>query len=396
MALHYKPSPTANRLLAAAFLMATSAIGPGFLTQTTVFTQQLLAGMGFVILASVVIDIVVQLNIWELLHAHRKTAAELANAYLPGSGHVLTILVAGGGLAFNIGNISGAGLGLQALTGLPVHTGALLSAGLALLLFSAQQALRAMDKMVQVLGVLMLVLMLVIVVRSAPPAAAVVQGMLQPQSINLTAILTLVGGTVGGYISFAGAHRLLAEPTPLSPAQVRRSAISGILLTALMRLLLFAAVLGVLLQGFVPDAANPTAAVFGKALGAAGYRVFGFILWAAAMTSIVGAAFTSVSFLQSLHPFFAARKRWATIVFIGISAFIFLLWGKPVTILVGAGAVNGIILPLALVLILWIAHRTRLPQYQPRKWLLAAGWLVAAVLLWMSVRTLLMEIPRLF
>ena len=32
--------------------MATSAIGPGFLTQTTVFTQQLASKFGFVILLS--------------------------------------------------------------------------------------------------------------------------------------------------------------------------------------------------------------------------------------------------------------------------------------------------------------------------------------------------------
>ncbi|HMP87868.1 MAG TPA: divalent metal cation transporter [Lacibacter sp.] len=347
MALQSRPSPTTNRLLAAAFLMATSAIGPGFLTQTTVFTQQLLAAMGFVILASVMIDLVVQLNIWELLHAHRKTAAQLANDYLPGSGHVLTLLVCFGGLAFNIGNISGAGLGLQALTGMPVHTGAMLSALLALLLFSAQRALRAMDRLVQVLGVLMLVLMLVVVARSTPPAGELLQGILFPQTISWTAIITLVGGTVGGYISFAGAHRLLAEPEPLTTAQVRRSAISGILLTSLMRLLLFAAVLGVLLQGFIPDAANPTASVFGKALGTAGYRIFGCILWAAAMTSIVGAAFTSISFMQNLHPAIAARKQTATMVFIIIYALIFQVWGKPVTILVWAGAINGIILPLA-------------------------------------------------
>lgn len=369
--------------------MATSAIGPGFLTQTTVFTQQLLAAMGFVILASVAIDLVVQINIWELLLAHRKTAAELANTYLPGSGHVLTLLVAGGGLAFNIGNISGAGLGLQALTGMPVHTGAALSTLLAVLLFAARHALRAMDRLVQLLGLLMLVLMLVVVFRSAPPAGEMLRGMVAPQTINLTAILTLVGGTVGGYISFAGAHRLLAEPTPLHPIQVRRSAVSGILLTALMRLLLFAAVLGVVRQGFVPDAANPAASVFGQALGHAGYRVFGLILWAAAITSIVGAAFTSVSFLQSLHPLIAKNKNAVTILFLLVSAGIFLLWGKPVTILVWAGAINGMILPLALLLMLWIAHQTRIPGYSRRWWLLAAGWLVAAVLLWMSIGALL-------
>ena len=39
-----------NAVLGAAFLMATSAIGPGFLTQTATFTNTLLARFGFVII----------------------------------------------------------------------------------------------------------------------------------------------------------------------------------------------------------------------------------------------------------------------------------------------------------------------------------------------------------
>lgn len=50
-------------LLGAAFLMATSSIGPGFLTQTTVFTQQLAASFGFVILITIILDIGAQLNV---------------------------------------------------------------------------------------------------------------------------------------------------------------------------------------------------------------------------------------------------------------------------------------------------------------------------------------------
>ncbi|MFP3489431.1 hypothetical protein R0K20_17715, partial [Staphylococcus sp. SIMBA_130] len=44
-------------ILGAAFLMGSSAIGPGFLTQTAVFTEQLLASFGFVILMSIILDI---------------------------------------------------------------------------------------------------------------------------------------------------------------------------------------------------------------------------------------------------------------------------------------------------------------------------------------------------
>lgn len=124
-----------SAITGAAFLMATSAIGPGFLTQTSVFTGQLMAGFGFVILLSVLLDIGAQLNIWRILAVKEERAPVIANSVVPGLGYLLSVLVAAGGLAFNIGNIGGCGLGLQALTGMDVYTGAFLSGGIALVLF---------------------------------------------------------------------------------------------------------------------------------------------------------------------------------------------------------------------------------------------------------------------
>ena len=52
-----KPPSVLRRIsvvLGAAFLMATSAIGPGFLTQTVVFTERLGASFGFVILVGAI------------------------------------------------------------------------------------------------------------------------------------------------------------------------------------------------------------------------------------------------------------------------------------------------------------------------------------------------------
>ena len=45
-----------STLIGAAFLMATSAIGPGFLTQTAVFTESLGASFAFAILVSVIVQ----------------------------------------------------------------------------------------------------------------------------------------------------------------------------------------------------------------------------------------------------------------------------------------------------------------------------------------------------
>ena len=96
-------------LLAAALLMATSAIGPGFLNNTALFTGQLGASFGFVILVSILLDIGAQLNIWRVVVMSGRRAQDLANAVLPGLGYLLAAMVAIGGLVFNIGNIAGCG-----------------------------------------------------------------------------------------------------------------------------------------------------------------------------------------------------------------------------------------------------------------------------------------------
>jgi Mn2+/Fe2+ NRAMP family transporter len=75
--------------LGAAFLMANSSIGPGFLTQTTVFTQQLMASFGFVILVSFLLDIGAQVNTWRILTVSELRAQDLSNKLLPGLGYLL-------------------------------------------------------------------------------------------------------------------------------------------------------------------------------------------------------------------------------------------------------------------------------------------------------------------
>ena len=63
--------------LGAMFLMATSAIGPGFITQTTVFTVEMGAAFAFAILVSILVDIAIQLNVWRVLGVTGKRANEL-------------------------------------------------------------------------------------------------------------------------------------------------------------------------------------------------------------------------------------------------------------------------------------------------------------------------------
>ncbi len=380
---------SSNALLGAAFLMATSAVGPGFLTQTTVFTQQLTTSFGFIILISVVIDLCVQFNIWQIVTVSGKHAQDLANELFPGLGYLLALLIVIGGLAFNIGNVAGAGLGIEAMTGIPVATGAVISAVMAIGIFLFKEAGKAMDSFSKILGLIMIGLILYIAFTSNPPFAEAIHHTFIPEKFDPVSTLTLVGGTVGGYISFAGAHRLLDSGFKGETAlpQVNRGAATGILLTAVIRYFLFLATLGIILTGAQINPENPTASVFENAGGQLGRQMFGLMIWAAAITSVVGAAYTSISFLKSFHPLLEKYQTYLTILFILISTSIFLLVGKPVKVLIFVGTLNGFVLPVALIILLIASRKSRLMgSYKHPLLLQIAGWLVVLVLLGLGVK----------
>jgi len=382
-----------SAILGAAFLMATSAIGPGFLNNTSSFTATLLTSFGFVILISVIIDIGAQLNIWRIVTMSGMRAQDLSNKIFPGLGYLLAVLVAFGGLAFNIGNIAGCGLGLEVLTGMDAKWGAVISCMIALVLFWVIEAGKAVDLFVKILGIAMIGLTVYVMIASDPPFGKAIRHTFIPEKINIKMIVALVGGTVGGYISFAGAHRLIdanikgREKLP----EVTRSSVTGIILTATMRYVLFLAALGVVWAGGKLGDHNPASSVFKIAAGNIGYRFFGIVMWAAAITSVVGASFTSVSFWKTFSPALEKNQRYIISGFIIAStAFYILLRQPPSFILVTAGILNGFILPVALSIMLIAVSRKKLfPGYHHPAWMQVAGWIVVVLMTYLSFQTIL-------
>ncbi|PAD22248.1 NRAMP family divalent metal transporter [Terribacillus saccharophilus] len=386
-------------LLGAAFLMGSSAIGPGFLTQTAVFTDQLLASFGFVILMSIILDVGVQMNIWRIIAVSRMRGQDIANKVLPGLGYFLAFAVALGGLAFNVGNIGGAGLGLNVLFGMDTIIGAIITGIIAIGIFLSKEAGAAMDQIARILGLIMILLTLYVAFRSDPPVGEAVLRTFAPEKLDVFAIITLVGGTVGGYITFAGGHRLLDAGISgkESLRQVTQSSISGVLIASIMRIFLFLAVLGVVVTGFKLDASNPAASVFREAAGTLGYKMFGLILWAAGITSVIGAAYTSVSFLKTLSKWVAKNEKLVTILFIIVSTIIFSFIGEPVTLLVIAGAINGLILPIGLGVLLVAAYKKSIVgDYKHPLWLTIFGGIVLLATTYLAVVTLINQAQKLF
>ncbi|MDX5630202.1 MULTISPECIES: NRAMP family divalent metal transporter [unclassified Brenneria] len=385
-------------LIAAIFLMATSAIGPGFITQTATFTANMGAAFAFGILASILIDFVVQLNVWRIVTLTGMRASDIANATLPGSGYLLAVLVIFGGLVFNIGNIAGAGLGLDAMLGLPPKWGGALSAIIAIGIFISRRAGVAVDRIMIVLGLLMIGLTLFVAFASNPPLGEALRQTVWPDHVNFATITTIVGGTVGGYITYAGAHRLLDKGATGAEHinEVSKAALHGIMVTGVMRYILFLAILGVVASGVIIDTsgqgANPAAQAFQAAAGEFGLRAFGLILWAAGITSVIGAAYTSISFVTVFKPKITERGRnQATVIFITFSLLVYLLLGTPpAALLVFAGGFNGLILPIGLTLFMYVGWRRSdlMGGHHYSRWLLLIGAITCVLTWYMAVKSI--------
>ncbi|MDO4917247.1 MAG: divalent metal cation transporter [Rothia sp. (in: high G+C Gram-positive bacteria)] len=381
-------------LLGALFLMATSAIGPGFITQTGQFTFKLGAAFAFAILLSILIDIAVQLNVWRIIGVTGQRAQDISNKVLPGLGLFLAVLVAIGGFVFNVGNVAGGGLGINSMLGMDATTGGIITSVLAILVFLSKKAGAALDKIVIILGLIMILATAYVAFVSHPPVGDALKNMVVPSTVDFTIITTLVGGTVGGYITYAGAHRMIDAGIsgPEYVKDIANSSITGVIVTGLMRFLLFLAILGVVASGaeFAKESSIAGQA-FGIAAGEIGTRLFGLILWGASISSVIGAAYTSVSFITSKNTSIVL-KNVLTVVFIVTSTIVFIALGKaPATLLVVAGAVNGLILPVGFAALLFAAtfkSNSLLRGYAYPKWLLIVGWLSWLLTVYLGVSSL--------
>ena len=378
--------PSASVLFGAAFLMATSAIGPGFLTQTSKFTAQYGAPLIMIILVAILMDVTAQMNIWSIIGVSGMRAQDIANKLLPGLGIFLAIIVAIGGLAFNVGNVGGVALGFNAMIGLPEKVGAVVAGCLGIIIFLNKNAKTIMDKVATVLAAVILITVLVVAVISKPPMGEVGKGLVSFGEFPtmFVALTTLLGGSCGGYIPFSGAHRLV-DAGVTGADNFRRSVTQGVLTSGIVRILLFLAVLGTcgLAAGNAAqmiDASNPAAEAFKLAAGDLGYRLFGLCLFSAGVSSVVGAAFTSVSFLKTLHPVIMKYEKWFVVGFIAFSTLMMVIVGNAAQLLIIAGAVNGLILPISLTCMLAASFSKKIVgDYKHPMWLTILGLIVIVI-----------------
>jgi Mn2+/Fe2+ NRAMP family transporter len=155
--------------------------------------------------------------------------------------------------------------------------------------------------------------------------------------------------------------------------------------------------LGVVWAGAKLTDKNPAASVFQIASGHIGYKFFGVVMWAAAITSVIGASYTSVSFWKTFSPALEKNQKLLISGFIIFSCIVFVILKQPPGyILVTAGMLNGIILPVALTIMLTaVAKKKLFPSYTHPVWMQVAGWFVVALMTYMSFITIRESIGKL-
>ena len=357
-------------LLGAAFLMATSSIGPGFMLQTAAFTNDLKADFAFAIIVSVIFSIIAQLNVWTIIGISKMRGQDIANKVLPGLGYFVAFLIS---------------------LGIDTTTAAAISGILGILLFASPKMGGVLDNTAKILGTVMLVLIGYVAFSTNPPVAEAATHAVAPTHYPWLATITLIGGTVGGYITFSGGHRLIdAGITGQEHLKdVRRAAFMGMSVDAVVRILLFLAVLGVVSMGYVLDPKDPAGSAFLLGAGEIGHKLFGIVFFCAALTSVVGAAYTSVSFLKTLFKVVERNEKLTIMTFIFVSTCILIFIGKPASLLILAGSVNGLILPITLAVMLFATHKSEIVgDYKHNKLLYYTGWIVVLVTAYIGVTSL--------
>jgi Mn2+/Fe2+ NRAMP family transporter len=342
-----------------AFLMATTSVGPGFLTQTAVFTNIYKIDMAFPVFISMFITFGIVMNLWRITGVSGLRIQDIANKVAPGMGYLVGILLALGAVSFNFGNVSGAALGINVLTGIDTSWGALFTGLVGSMLFVIHNASKRIDQMARYLGLFLIVLIAYVAVKNLPPISQVVKAAILPADYKslLLPTLTIVGGAVGGY--YTGAQRLIDSGLngKNNILLIDYTAWAGISITVIIRILLFLAVFGVIATGATLDTSNPAADAFRQGSGTFGYFIFGLVLFVASITSVVGNSYMAISLTKTLFPIVGRNEGLCCVGFIILTSLGTVILDMPILLLILAGLVNSIILPIVLGMMLVATRR---------------------------------------
>lgn len=361
-------------------LLVTAAfIGPGTVTTTSVagtnFGFALLWAVLFAVFATVVLqEMAARLGVVSREGLGEALRTTFQNPVFKILAVLLVIVALGlGNTAFEIGNITGAALGLEALSGVSPRLWAIVIGVVAFALLISGRY-KVIERVLVAMVVLMSVLFILtaIVVLRPADVGNLLAGMFVPgiPSGSLVTVIALIGTTVVPYNLFLHASSVQEKwpesvPTRRALAESRLDTslaiIIGGLITAAILATAAAAFFGTNTE--ITDGAT-MAEQLEPLLGPAAKYAFAVGLLAAGLTSAITAPLATAYAISGVLGWerdlsgVKFRLVWAAVLVIG--AALAALGQSPVAIIVLAQAANGILLPVIAIFLLVVMNRSDL------------------------------------
>jgi manganese transport protein len=368
------------RQLGPGFLVAAAFIGPGTVTTASVagarFGHDLLWAVGFSILATIILQemaarlgLVTRAGLGEALRTtFRHPAARV------GAIGLVVGAIAFGNAAYQAGNLTGAAIGLEALTGLSLRTWAPL-VGLAAFGLLISGAYRWIERVLIALVAVMSIVFVTTMVMGRPDFSGLARGLLVPRMPDgsLLTVLALIGTTVVPYNLFLHASAATEKwggrmPTGDALRAARTDAALSISLGGLVTIAIVMTAAAVFARGTTLESAAAMAAQLEPLLGPAAHAFFAAGLLAAGLTSAItaplAAAYATTGALGWPTDLTSGRFRAVWVVILAAGVIPATLGARPVAAIVLAQALNGLLLPVVAVFLLVAMNRTdRLGRY---------------------------------
>jgi Mn2+/Fe2+ NRAMP family transporter len=394
------PEPATKRqAFGPGFIVAAAFVGPGTVTTATLagsrYGLTLLWVLVFATLAAIALQemsarlgLVTRQGLVETLK-RRSSLYSTALAWTAG------LAVLSGVIAFQAGNLTGAGLGLEAATGIGREIWVLVTAGLAAMMFYTGQYKR-LEKLLVACVAAMALLFVLTAIAVQPDVNALFSGALWPSlpasSNSLILILALVGTTLVPYNLFLHARTVQARwPDGSRIREARRDLVTGIAVGGVVSASIVVTASAVMGGSEITNASD-MAAQLEPLLGSWARLVFAIGFALAGFTSSITAPLAGayiVSELRGQDKVWSATARNVAVGCVFLGATIALSGIQPITLIVFAQAANGLILPIvALVLLITLNDRGRLQHHANGVWLNLIGGAVVLVCLGLAARTL--------
>ena len=355
-------------------LVAAAFIGPGTVTTASIAG----ANFGFVLIWALLLSCIITFVLQEMssrlgivsglgLSESLNQSIQNSTTKLCLMGLVVAALGAGNA-AFEVGNITGAAIGLNQIIGLSVPECSVFIGIIAFILLGTN-AFKLIEPLLTVLVILMSLLFLVTMMIIDIDLQEFMNGLMNPKisSESLIMIMALIGTTVVPYNLFLHAHFSKQKWKELEPSKALKYSRVDTAVAISLGGLITLAIMSTSAVAFFGSAVNISANNIGEQLnpilGSYSNYIFSFGLFAAGVTSAVTAPLAaSIAVTEALgwdnDP---SQKKfkviWISIISVG-TLFAF-LGTKPLEAILFAQATNALLLPIIAIFLFYIVNKTQ-------------------------------------